>query len=272
MSDYPKKYGTATYPVLNEKSSHLIERIEPILTPEKLASRFLKGLDLNSYSDDELKDHITIAMNETEIQLGVPLIPELKKQKFPFDRNLYRSFVHIMTDFRPIISLESFKIVGSDGLNIWEIPSSWIESSRFFQGQINVIALTVLQTSAAATGLGTNGAAGLSFLAAISGNVSWIPAYFQLEYITGVCSKAGSVPILVNQLVGINAALEILGNLGPQIKNISQSVNHDGLGQSSAGLGARHFNDRIQQLEAKRDKLVGQLRKVYYNKYFMSNI
>ena len=65
--DYPKGYGNKTYPVLANKISNLIKRVEPILTPEKLTSRYLKGIDLSQYNDDDLKDKINLAMSETEI-------------------------------------------------------------------------------------------------------------------------------------------------------------------------------------------------------------
>ena len=269
--DYPKDYGTATYPVLAKNVSNVIQRVEPILTPEKLVSRYLKGLDLSDYSKDDLKDKIHLAMNEVEILIDVPITPIRRKEKHPFDRNLYTKFIHIMTNFGPIIEINKLCIQSSNNKNIFTIPPDWIESARFFQKQINVIPLTVVGATAITSGQPT-GAAGLAFIAAMNGGIHWVPSYWEVEYTTGVCSKEGHVPVVVNELIGVIAAIEILGNLGPLNPNTSVAVSHDGISQSSSNPGPAVYQTRIGELQGRKDELTKKIRKVYYNKYFMSNI
>jgi len=270
-ADYPKDYGNSAYPVLASKTSALLQRIEPILTPEKLISRYLKGQDLSAYSTDDLKDKIMLAMNEAEALLDLTLTPVRRKEKHPFDKNLYKSFIHVMTNFGPILEINKFCIQSSNNKNIFTIPPDWIEAARFFQKQINIIPLTVVGATGINSGQPT-GAAGLAFIAAMNGGIDWVPSYWEVEYTTGVCNKEGHVPVIVNELIGAIAAIEILGNLGALNLNTSVSISHDGLSQSSSNPGPAVYQTRIGELTAKKEEMVKKIRKVFYNKYFVSNI
>lgn len=271
MADYPKSYENKAYPVLANKTSNLLTRVEPILTPKKLVSRYLKGLDLSDYDDEDLKDKIHLAMNKAEILLDTTLTPVKRKEKHPFDRNLYERFIHIMTNFGPILQIDKMSIQSSNNIEVFRIPADWIEAARFFQKQINVIPLTVVGATGVANGQAT-GAAGLAFLTAMQGGLSWVPSYWEVEYITGVCNKEGHVPVVINELIGVIAAIEILGNLGPLNVNTSISVSHDGISQSSSNPGPAVYQTRIGELIGEKDELVKNIRKVLYNKYFVSNI
>lgn len=268
---YPKDYGNKAYPVLANKTSNLLTRIEPILTPKKLVSRYLKGLDLSDYDEDDLKDKIHLAMNKAELLLDTTLTPVKRKEKHPFDRNLYKNFIHIMTNFGPILQIDKLCIQSSNNKNIFEIPADWVESARFFQKQVNVIPLTVVGATGISSGQPT-GAAGLAFIAAMNGGIDWVPSYWEIEYTTGVCNKEGHVPVVVNELIGVIAAIEILGNLGPLNVNTSVSVSHDGISQSSSNPGPAVYQTRIGELMGEKDELVKNIRRVLYNKYFVSNI
>ena len=271
--EYPKSYGNHAYPVLVNKTSGLLKRIEPIITPKQLVSRYLKGFDLDAYgySSDDLKDKISLALNEVELLIDTTITPEIRKEKHPFDINLYRNFIHIMTNFGPVLSVNRFSIVSSNNVNIFEIPASWIEAARLFQRQINVIPLTVVGATGITQGQPT-GAAGLAFIAAMNGGISWVPSYWEVEYTTGLCNKEGHVPIVVNELIGAIAAIEILGNLGALNTNTSVSVSHDGISQSSSNPGPAVYQTRIGELTAKKDDIVKKIRKNIYGKYFMTNI
>src|SRR5271166_7071487 len=71
---YNKGYGTAIYPVHALKTSGLMQRAEPLLTPEQLKSRFLKGIPIlffngDTFSDDDLRDRIYLASNAVELDI-----------------------------------------------------------------------------------------------------------------------------------------------------------------------------------------------------------
>lgn len=268
---YPKGYNTNAYPVLSTKTSGLLSRIEPILTPDKLVSRYLKGIDLSNYSTEELKDKINLAINQAEIVLDTTLTPVRRKEKHPFDYNTYKSFIHIMTNFGPILQIDKLSIQSSNNVNIFEIPADWIEAARFFQKQINVIPLTVVGATGISSGQPT-GAAGLAFIAAMNGGIKWVPSYWEVEYTTGVCNKEGHLPVVVNELVGVITAIGILGNKGATNTNTNVSVSHDGISQSSSNPGPAVYQTRIAELTNEKQELTKKIRRVIYNTYFVSNI
>jgi hypothetical protein len=269
--NYPKDYGTKAYPVGAEESSEVLKRIEPILTPEKLVNRYLKGINLSQYSNDDLKDIIQIAADKTELLIGTTITPVRRKEKHPFDRSLYRAFIHLMANFGPVLQIDKMCIRSSNDKSIFEIPADWIDAARFYQKQINVIPLTVVGATGISQGQPT-GAAGLAFIAAMNGGIDWVPSYWEIEYTTGVCTKEGFVPSIINELIGCIAAANILGNLGAQNKNTSVSISHDGISQSSSNPGPNLYQVRIGELMAERDQMVKKIKAVFYNKRFVTNI
>lgn len=269
--NYPKSYGTKVYPVGAEDSSEVLKRIEPILSPEKLINRYLKGINLSQYSNDDLKDIIGIAADKTELLIGTTITPVRRKEKHPFDRSLYRSFIHLMANFGPILQVDKMCIRSSNDKNIFEIPADWIDAARLYQKQINVIPLTVVGATGITQGQPT-GAAGLAFIAAMNGGIDWVPSYWEIEYTTGVCHKEGQVPSIINELIGAIAAINILGSLGAQNKNTSVSISHDGISQSSSNPGPNLYQTRIAELMAEREQMVKKIKGVFYNKRFVTNI
>lgn len=259
MSDYTKSknYGTTTYPVHANGTSGLLRRVEPLITPSKLKSRHLKGiLELAkrfgiTYTDEELKDRINLAVNNAEIELGIPVFAEQFREKHPFDLNLYRSFIFMRTEQGPIVSLEDLSIVSSDQQSIFQVPIQWVESAQFHQRQINVIPLlsnfggTTVNTPVAS--------GGIAYLSILLNQFGFVPSYWQVTYTAGVCKDPGQVPLVVNELVGTIAAMEILSNIAPNNTQNSASLSQDGIGQSSSGPGVQIFQTRLAELAEKKN-------------------
>lgn len=276
MADFSntKSFQTSVYPVHATSTSGLLRRVEPLLTPELLVSRFLKGIPLvfrngDKFTPDEMKDRIYLAMNETELLLKTTITREAFKQKVPFDRSLYKSYIHTTVEHGPIISLEHFAIVSADGNNIFEIPVTWIDPANFSKRVIDIIPL--LAAYGAMEVQGSVGNAGIAFLT-ILGGLSWVPAYWQVTYTAGLSNTEGSVPAVVNELIGAIAAIEILSEIGPTNRFNSQSQSQDGLSQSSSGPGPAIYKQRIEDLSIKRDGLVKKLTAIFSNKFFLNNI
>jgi hypothetical protein len=277
-----KDFGTAMYPVHSLQTSNLMRRAEPILTPEKLKSRYLKGIRLqfrngDVLTDDDLKDRIMLAQNTVELLLGTTIFPEGRKDKLTFDWDLYRSFIHIRPEAKPIVSLQNLQIVSSDNQIIFEVPAQWIEAANFSKGLINVVPLLAAFGATSITGTPitvTNQGAGLAFLSiwGANGSVNKIPAYWQVEYVSGISNTEGQVPVPVNELVGIVAAIDILSELAPQYIWNSQSQSQDGIAQASSGPGPRIYELRIAELERKRDELIDKLKAIFETKYLIGNI
>lgn len=279
MSDFSKSrtYQTSQYPVHATETSGLLKRVEPFLTPELFVSRFLKGVPLkfpngDSFSMDEIKDRIMMAMNETESQIGTTITRESFKDKLPFDWSLYKSFIHLKPRHSPIVSLESLIIVASNDQSIFQVPSVWIDMANASIGQINVIPLLAAfgATNASGTPItATNQGSGIAFLAiwGASGATTNVPAYWELQYTSGLSNEEGHVPTIVNQLIGTNAAINLLSQIAQTYTATSQALSADGISQSSSGLGPRTFQLRIEELTKTRDELIKKIKGIFARKY-----
>jgi hypothetical protein len=268
-----KQYGTAIYPVHAASTSGLLQRAEPILNPTQLKSRFLKGIPLvfangDTFSEDEFKDRIYLATNQSELLVGCSIFTEVFKEKLPFDYALYKSYINLTATHGPMQSLEYLAIVSADGNNIFEIPPTWIETSNFSKNIINVIPLL------AAYGInqvsGAVGNAGIAFLTVMDG-LNWVPAYWEIGYTAGLSNTEGQVPTQINELVGCVAAIDILSEIAPTFILTSQSQTQDGISQASSSLGPRIYLQRIEELTMKRDLLVKKLKAIFASRYFVSN-
>lgn len=272
-----RTFQVSSYPVHSTQTSGLLRRVEPFLTPELLKSRFLLGIPLTfpngaKLTDDILKDRIMMAMNETEAQLGTTVTREEFKDKLPFDYSLYRSFIHLRPRHSPIISLESLAIVASNDEVIFEVPSMWVDMANASIGQLNVIPLLAAfgATSASGTQItATNQGAGIAFLAiwGSANGANQVPAYWQVTYSSGLSNIEGNVPVIVNQLIGTNAAISILSELAVLFFATSQSQSQDGISQSSSTLGPRRFQLRIEELVRNRDELISKIKMIFAKSY-----
>lgn len=272
MAKKGKSYETKVYPVEANEVSDLLGRVEPILTPDLLKSRYLKIVDTADYTNDELKDRIKLAMNEVEALTGLILTPTEFKERIPYDSSLYRNYIHIKTNHRPIISVQELSVKSSNQETIYVLPLEWIEMGfSKSRGQVNVLPiLSVFGSSGNITQAAPNGA--LIFLQSQM-NSRWTPAFWEMKYTAGLCNEEGKLPVVVNQIVGMTAAIDILNDLQTQYVYSSQSLSQDGISQSSAiAGGGQPFRAKIEQLVAQRERLMQRIRGIFNSKIFMNNI
>lgn len=272
MADYSdsKEREQLAYPVEAQETSGLMTRIESMITPELLKSRYLHGINLDDYTEDELKQEIMLAMNEIEVLTGLTLTKVQFKERIPYDSSLYKNFLHMKTNHKPVLSIEKLAVESSNGQGIYELPPDWIEMGFAHKGQINLLPiLTVFGTSGTIASSAPNGA--LIFLQSLS-NYRWLPAFWSITYTSGVCKEDGKLPVIINDLIGLTAAMEVLSAKQNLISYTSQSLSQDGVSQSSSGLGPQSYQARIEALGAKRDKILARVKAIYHNKYFLTNI
>lgn len=272
MADYSdsKQRSQKAYPVEAKETSGLMTRVEPLVTPELLKSRYLHGINLEDYTDEELVQEIMLAMNEIEAFTGLTLTKVKFSERVPYDYNLYKNFLHYKVNHKPVLSVDSFAVESSNGANIYKLPPDWIEMGNAHKGQINLLPiLTVFGTSGTISTSAPDGA--LIFLQSLT-NYKWLPAFWTIEYTAGVCKEDGKLPVVINDLVGLTAAMEVLSAKQNLIKYNSQSLGQDGISQSSSGPGPQTYQNRIEILQAKRDRLMARVKSLYHNKYFITNI
>jgi hypothetical protein len=268
-----KVSGTAVYPVHAQQTSGLLTRCEPLLGVDKFKSQFLKGIPLRMRNGDVLTDvdlteKLNWAMNKAELDIGSTILREAFMHKVPFDYVLYKSYIHIMAEKGPIISLEGLAIVSADNNNIFTVPSTWVECTNFSKRLINVIPLL------AAYGVnqvgGAVGNAGIAFLTVMDG-LQFVPAYWQINYTAGLSNREGQVPTAVNELIGIIAAIDVLSQVAATFIYNSQSQSQDGISQSSSGPGPNVYVRRIEDLEARRAIIKKQLKSIFSTRYMVGS-
>src|SRR5271165_4537768 len=272
--DRDKQYYSAGYPVHATRTSGLVKRCEPVLTPALLVSRYLKGIPLafpngDSYSADDIKDQIVLATNEVEIMCKITVNREQFTDKVPFDINLYKSFIYLKTEQNPILSVQSVQIVSSDGYAVFKIPSAWLEPSNFSKGIVNVV--PILGAYSVATGGGVGEYGGIPYINVFS-QLSFVPGFWQIVYTAGTSKIEGQYPVVVNDLIGMTAAINMLSVITNMFLNNSQSLSRDGIAQSSSGPGPRMYLPYIEELTNKRNALVGKVKTAFVTKFVVSNI
>lgn len=259
------------------------ERMEPLLTPEQLLNRFLRGIDLSSQMKDPLtgkpqrwtaegiKDIIDGAFITAEEELGLNLRPIVVREKHPFDRNSYNSYGFFILRQRPASRILRVSVTPPNDTTIYEMPLEWVETKYMnTSGQINIIPMTAAQLGGLSSSINpVNSSNGGSFYLTLVNSAGWVPAYWQIEYISGFCD--GNVPRVVNDLIGCIAASDILSMLATTYAAVqSHSLGIDGLSQSISTPGPQIFQVRLEELDKRRKLLVKKLKSRYNRKIFSS--
>lgn len=249
-----------------------IQRLEPILTPEQLVRRFLMGIDLSSqmrdpftgkplrWTPEMVKDIIDGAMNTAELELRTPLRPIVVQEKHPFDRFAYKSFGFFKLRQTPVSRILSVGVVPPNGETVYSMPLEWVETAYSPTGQINIIPMTAAQVGGSSTGIfpGQSANGGAFYLTVVQ-QAGWVPAYWQIEYVAGYCD--GQVPRIINDLIGVIAAMDILSMLATTYAKVqSQSLGIDGLSQSVSTPGPQIFAQRLEELEKRKTTLINKVK------------
>lgn len=275
MFEDGKKTNTLAYPVFAKETTGALKRVEPLLTPKQLRSRFLKGLEPIfakfgiTFTDEELKDRILMAVNELEVFLKVPVFAEKFQERLPFDRNQWLAWGYMKTSKGPILSMEQLEIASANFESIYPVPAAWIETGGFYHRQISIIPLL----SAYSGIISSNGSTiqgGVAFLAITQG-LGWIPNYWQATYWAGLSKTLGEVPIPINNLIGIIATQDILSGIAALNIYNTQSLGQDGISQATGSAGPGIWVQRFNDLEMRKQSLLKQLKKDLGQGLFMTN-
>jgi len=243
-------------------------RTEPLLTPDMLQARYLFGVPLMSAMPDPktrrvdvmtpelLKDFIQGAVADLEAEMKMPLFATRVRERLPFDKNEFESFGFFQLSRRPVSSIQSLRIESAEGTNFFEMPLNWIETGNLISGQVNIIPLSPGNMNTAFAQL-SGAPAGLIYLQLLRG-MQWLPAYFTCEYTVGYPDDA--FPRIINNLIGIQAAMNILSNLAAtHARTSSVSLGIDGMSQSVGNPGPQLFDSRIRGLDQDKQKLIGRI-------------
>jgi hypothetical protein len=252
----------------------------PLITPEQVRIHHLFGIPLVSgirdtntgkrqvMTDAIIKQVIDRAVTLLEFDSGVDIFPIKRREKYPFDRNLYEQLGYVQLHHRPVASVDKFSVTPSNGVDVYVVPLDWVEAAYLSKGQVNIVPLTIaFQNGGFIPSQSSGGAAFLAIL----GQRGWIPAYWQFEYTCGF--PDGNLPKIINELIGVYTALEILDMLAAtHAEATSHSLGIDGLSQSVSTPGPEIFSIRTKSLSDKRDKLLNRLKTHYGSKIFVGTV
>jgi hypothetical protein len=279
MADYTNSRFAIGGPIPENAIQAEFPQMEPLLTPELLKSRHLLGVSLacakdpvtgkaTIITDDILRDIIDGAVAQAESELKIDIFPVKRREKHPFDLNLYSSFGYFQLSHRPATSMDKLSVTPSNQLDVYVVPNEWVETSYLTKGQINIVPLTVAFVQGAYIPQQSSG--GAAYLQ-ILGNKPWIPAWWQVEYTSGF--PGGMLPRILNEYIGSRAACEVLSQLALSFaRSQSQSLGIDGLSQSVSTPGPQIFKGRIEELEEKMKAITKKLKALFGYKIFSGTL
>ena len=101
-------------------------------------------------------------------------------------------------------------------------------------------------------------------------NVSWIPSFYRVLVTTGF--PENQIPVIVNELIGVTAAIDMLSRIGVMFRATGTSLGQDGISQSISGPGPNIYATRIEQLQLRQQQIINQVRQYFYSDIFVSNV
>lgn len=258
------------------------QRTEPLLTAEQLIIRYLFGVPLVSQipdpitkkravlTDSIVNDLINQAALKVEAELGIVLFETEIVSREPFDRATYNSFGFMRLANRPMNRLLSLNIESSDGQLLMQVPPQWIDPGNFVSGQINIVPIA-LSTFPNGQLAGSPTQGGGSLYISILQGASWVADFWTVRGVFGW--PKSSFPVWINDLIGTQAAIDILGMLGATYaRTQGASLSLDAMSQSYSGPGSRIYELRIGQLEAQKKRLFERARMYMGLKFNSSNV
>lgn len=279
MADYTDSKSATGKPYPENAIATARQQLEPLLTVDQLKSRFLFGVPLVSamkdpftgksqiLTDDMLADIIEGAISQAELELKIDIFPVKRREKHPFDIQLYNSFGYFQLSHRPCTSVDKLSVTPSNDRDVYTMPNEWVEGAYLHRGQVNIVPLTVGFVGGTALPQASGGAAFLSIL----GQAAWIPAWWQIEYTSGFVD--GNLPRVINDYIGAQAATEVLSMLGlTYARSNSHSLGIDGLSQSVSTPGPEIFKVRLEELEEKKKALMKKIKAIFGFKIFSGTL
>lgn len=281
MADYENSVPAigAGYPVNATNST--FQRLEYIVDPAKLKTLYLFGIPMYSgikdpitkrpaiLDDETLQYLINNAATQVELDTGVTIFPTQFEERLPYDPQEFLHFGFFKVNHRPISSVESLAITSSDGVQIFQIAEQWVEPGYFQRGQVNIIPLSTANSSALYP-VGGGGAVGSQWNMLMA-RQTWVPAYWTLKYTCGF--PDGQVPAVLNQLIGVTAAMDVLSMLAATFaRSTSHSLGIDSLSQSVSGPGPAMFQGRIKELQERQEMLKKKLKTEFGLTLFSGNV
>lgn len=256
-------------------------RFGPLIDIERLKQEYLFGIPLESaltgdkITDETLKNFIKKGVSEFETSVRIPVNPVRIVDRFDFERADDLRFGTRRLTRWPVIKVEALKALwpgrnealaaldkdgnpvgGATDTQEIEYPTSWVT----LLGDTGLI--RIVPNSGSLVNADVNFLASSAFRSVVLGGLKNWPNMWRVIYQAGY--ERDKVPEVVNDLVGVFAAIKFLSMMGPAIFPVAgQSIGVDGLSQSVSTAGPQWLAGRIKELTAERDRLIDQLKGHY---------
>ena len=241
-------------------------KVEALLTPKQLRERYLFGIEIvdaqgNELPDKTLQVYINNALAMLEDDLGIAISPRNITEQKDYEANDYFHWGYLHLNWSPVICLTRLTIAYLRSTNIsgeltdatvLDIPREWIRLSGD-EGNI----LRLVPNNKFPSRLQVE--AGGSFFPELFRRHGHVPDLWIVEYQVGF--KDGKVPVLINQAIGLMAAMEALSIAGVLVLGAGiagESLSIDGLAQS------------VQTTQSAENSSYSATRKEYSDKLFGS--
>lgn len=252
-------------------------RVEPLLTAKQLESRFLFAIPLVSpvinprtkradvKSDEDLKEHILRAVAKIEVMLGIDIFPVQRDERVPFDRAAVDTYMYMRTQHKPILSVDRLSIMPSNLGDAYILDPMWISKAYFTRGQINLTPMLTVgpNNSDYLFPASQPNAGGAFFLA--QWRKSWVPAWWRVIYTSGF--PEGRMPRVMNEIIGMQAAIDVCNDIAAGFRYTSHSTSIDGVSQSQSGPGPEIYTNKIKELRAQLDPLIQKIKTQFGSKF-----
>lgn len=253
----------------NAVSTAGLDRVEPILTVKEFKQRYMIGLldadgqlidwKGNAIPDATLQHNILAAISYLEMKLDLIILKTKFVEKYDYRAVDYSQFNFIQLKKRPAIEVELIKAKFPNNRDLVTYPTEWYVLEK----EASQIQLSPVE----GTFSGLIVTQGGSYVPLIYGTRDYWPHMFEIAYTAGFCDD--QIPILINEMVGMQAAIrtfEILGDVlfGPGIN--SESVSLDGASVSkSLANSAKYalFSGRINSYKDQMKDYIDTVRKYY---------
>jgi hypothetical protein len=283
MADYSNTKGHLGAVFVSGTKESTRPDCEPLITPGDLKDIYLAGIQLyygwkdpvtgkaKPIEDPQIAKFIDKAISKAEALTNVTIFEHQIEERLQFDYSEYKSFGYMRVSHGPVSSVEKLAIIPSNGIELFNVPIEWIDQGQFKHRQINIVPLTyAIQTGQVSAGFYSSYSGINHLFALIGAGYNWIPSYWQITYTVGF--PRGEIPKMINNLIGILAAIDILSSLAAARPGTSSSsLSIDNMSQSISGAGQDIYRQRIEDLVADKDVMIGKIKAKFRTKYNADN-
>ena len=253
-----------------EEQEPKVNRFSPLPTATDLRKKKLFGIPLKSgltgeeIDDSSIQFYIDAAISEIEHELDIYITPVTFRERHDYRRGFKYNFAYLKMDHRPILTVSKVELSfdnNQDASAQIDFPLEHVHVMPQ-EGVIQLVPAFGTSTS----GFLLSAFSGVQYHAIQALGTTEYPGAVRVEYEAGFCED--KVPVVINNLIEVVAALALLSELGPVLFPYnSVSIGIDGTSQSTSNPGPKFLNDRIDQLMKEKDRITDVVKSYYHRKF-----